>query len=455
MQILLNILYALGLVLVLPLAVYRLLFQGRYRRGIGQRFGAAPRRSDGPPAVWIHAVSLGEVNAAARLVKLFEQQLPTWDVRISTTTDTGYDRAVTLYGAHRVFWYPLDFSWAVRRALGRINPNMIVLVELEVWPNLIEQARRRSIPIAVINGRITSERSMKRFAWPVVRSIARRMFGQLSAVCAQDDTYAQRFRQLGVPAECVHTVGSVKFDNAHIADHIDGQGQLATAMGIDTDRPLLAAGSTGPGEEAIILDAYQHIRKARHEHLQLAIVPRKPERFDEVAGIIRQRGYACVRRSTHADGTATDATENTDPVYLVDTMGELRKIYSLATVVFVGRTLVPMGGSDLMEVAALAKPIIVGPSLENFADVADRLHRARALQTVHDAKELAAECTKLLDDPDEARRMGSAGREVIRTGTGATMRTFEHLCELVGMRADTTGHTVATAAIATEQTRRQ
>jgi len=429
MSLVFDLLYALALLIGWPYLVYR-----RWKRGpsglpVRELLGRVPSRPVSARCVWIHGVSLGEINATRTLVAELRRRSPDTVVVLSSTTATGLAQARKLYPNLITFRFPLDFSFAIRALLARIRPTLIVLMELEVWPNLIEVATARSIPVVVVNGRITAERSVRRFKWPIVRWLARRMFSRLRWVGAQDATYAARFVELGVPPERVTVTGSVKFDAAEIADRIDGQEELAAAMGIDGARPLWVCGSTGPGEEALILDAYERLT-AKFPDLQLAIVPRKPERFDEVAQLIVQRGYACLRRSTGAP-TLPAGVGEPRPVCLGDTMGELRKFYALATVVFVGRTLVPMGGSDVMEVAALAKPVLVGPYTDNFAEAVELLLAAGGGRRVASVDELVALVGDLLRHPDVARQMGQAGREAIQRRRGATVTTVERLLELM------------------------
>ncbi|MEE8170406.1 MAG: glycosyltransferase N-terminal domain-containing protein, partial [Phycisphaerae bacterium] len=278
--------------------------------------------------------------------------------------------------------------------------------------------------------------SMARFRRPVVRSIARWMFGRLAFVAAQDDAYAACFRELGVPASAVFVPGSLKYDTADIADTVAGADELAAAMGIRRDRPVWVAGSTGPNEETILLDALATLAQT-HPGVQLVLVPRKPERFDDVAALVEQRGHACVRRSRCPDGAEPGGATN--PIFLGDTMGELRKFYALADVVFVGRSLVPMGGSDLLEPAALAKPILVGPHMENFAEPVRCFEEAGALVCVRDAETMAVQLSRRLADRDAARAVGLAGREVVRRNQGATQRTVDRLCRTLGRGADSAG----------------
>jgi 3-deoxy-D-manno-octulosonic-acid transferase len=439
--------YLLAGFLYLPVALYHALILGKNRRGWGQRLGAVPRLDSRRPRIWVHAVSLGEINATPRLVAALRRRLNV-DIVFSTTTDTGFARAVQLYGEDKVFRFPLDFSGVVSRALRRINPSMIVLVELEVWYNLTRLAAKRGIPVVVVNGRMTAH-SARRFAW--LGRLARPMFRELTWVGAQDDTIAGRFRAAGVPPERVEVTSSLKWDTAAVADHIDGADALARAIGIDRSRPVWVCGSTGDGEETLVLDAYRDLLASSQNptrergaleaanrpsspsagsHLPvLAIVPRKPERFDEVARLVESRGFVCVRRSAHPDGGPVPQDRNA--VILGDTMGELRKFYSLADVVFVGRSLVPLGGSDPMEVAALGKPIIVGPHMENFDAPTSALTAANATQTVASPDDLAQAVRTLLSSPESTRAMGLRAREVVVRQQGATDRTADRLAELV------------------------
>lgn len=429
MTFLLDLIYGFALLLGWWLLLYR-----RWQRGpsgvpLREYFGRVPSRPVSARCVWIHGVSLGEMNATRTLVGELRRRSPDAVIVLSSTTRTGLDQARRLYPHLITFRFPLDFSFAIRTLLSRIRPTIIVLMELEVWPNLIEVATAAGIPVVIANGRVTAEKSVRRFNWPVVRWFARRMFGKLRWVGAQDATYAARFVELGVPPQRVTVTGSVKYDAAEVADRIEGQEELVQAMGLDPSRPLWVCGSTGPGEEALILDAYAKLTAALPD-LQLAIIPRKPERFDEVAELIVRRGFACLRRST---GTPTlpAGVEEPRPVYLGDTMGELRKFYAVATVVFVGRSLVPLGGSDVMEVAGLAKPMLVGAHTENFAEAVDLLVDGGGCRRVATADELAEATGELLRQPEQCVRMGLAARATILSRRGATAATAERILALL------------------------
>lgn len=391
-------------------------------RAFRERMGQAlPPVAQGDTTVMIHAVSLGEMNATRELVRQLSEQRPDLRFAVSTTTDTGYARGQEIYkndARVSLLRFPLDFSSAVCRVLDAIRPAVVVLMELEVWPNFMRQCGKRRIPVMVVNGRLT-EGSYRRYL--KARFVTRPMFSRLSAACVQDDCYAERFRQLGVPADRVTVTGTMKFDTAQVADTITGADELAAAVGLEAGHPVWVCGSTGPGEEAIILPIYRELL-LQCPSLRLVIVPRKPERFDEVAGLITAEGFALVRRSRPGQVTPGDGS----PVILGDTMGELRKFYSLATVVFVGRTLVDLGdkqhGSDMIEPAGVARPVIVGPFTTNFAEVMNCFVAAGAMIVVRSEDELRQATARLLADPVEARRLGQAAQQVVKTGKGATAR---------------------------------
>jgi len=375
------------------------------------------------PAVMIHAVSLGEMNATRALVRMLADARPDLRFVVSTTTDVGWEAAQKLYGNDpmvAIIRFPLDFTGAVSRVLDGLRPSVVVLMELEVWPNFMLQCERRHIPVVLINGRLTgSSYRNYRLGGPLVS----RMFRRLAFVCAQEPTYAKRFASVGVPADRVRVTGTMKFDTAAVADRIEGDAALAEAVGLQPGaEPVWVCGSTGPGEEELILDRF----KSLDPRLRLVIVPRKPERFDEVAELISTEGFPLLRRST---GATSPGRIDRPPVVLGDTMGELRKFYSVADVVFVGRTLVDLGqrqrGSDMIEPAALGKPVIVGPYTHNFADAVSRFVEAGAIRVVHGIAELEGAVREILSSPDRGAGMGRRAQDVVRREQGATARNVE------------------------------
>jgi 3-deoxy-D-manno-octulosonic-acid transferase len=397
-------------------------------KALRQRMGRMPTREGQSPAVLIHAVSLGEINATPALVKLLRQARPDLEIVISVTTDTGYDRGKQLYGSTpntTVIRFPLDLTTAIVRMLQAIRPSLAVLMELELWPNFLRQCAKSAIPVVLINGRMTAP-TFKRYG--VVKPITATMLRRLSAVCAQDETYADRFRQLGAPADRVQVTGTMKFDTAQVSDRVDGDDQLASDLALNKSDPLWVCGSTGPGEEHIVLDAYRTLL-ATCPTLRLAIIPRHPQRFNEVAALIAQRGYPLLRRSARTTSTSQR------PIVLGDTMGELRKFYSLANVVFVGRSLVDLGprqhGSDMIEPAALAKPIVTGPWTHNFAEAMRKLLDAQAIVEVADDGTLAKVIDGWLKDPAAALAAGRRAQEVVRANQGATARHAEIILRML------------------------
>ncbi|HEX7009099.1 MAG TPA: 3-deoxy-D-manno-octulosonic acid transferase [Phycisphaeraceae bacterium] len=409
--------YTTAAVLGAPVWGYRLLRTGKWRTDWAGRFGRGPALSPPPTGtrrLLIHAVSVGEVSAVRLLVEqLRQQQGPRVQVVISTTTDTGLARARRLFEPHHpIVRYPLDFTAAVNRFLDRVQPNLVALTELEVWPNFVAACCDRGIPVCVINGRL-SQRSYENYRR--LAALVRPTFARLAAVAAQTPDYAQRFIGLGVDPSRVQVLDTMKWDTAQIADAVDGAAELARAMGIDPARPLVVAGSTGPGEEAMLIQQCP-------PQAQLLLVPRKPERFEEVAAL----APGIVRRSRQPDG----ATPPQQPgrLFLLDTMGELRKAYALADVVVVGRSFNGLGGSDPIEPVALGKPAIVGPDHHNFADVVDALRQQEGIWVTDHPHEAIS---TLLADRPRAQRLAQAGRQVIRARQGATDRHAQLLLRLL------------------------
>jgi len=415
------------------MAIYRMLRYGRYRAGWANRFGKISRKRPDKKCIWIHAVSVGEVNATTTLIRELESKFPDYEIAISTTTDTGFARANALFGSRlSVFYFPMDFSLTMKRAFANIRPAMCLLIELEVWPNLVRIAKQSGVPVIVVNGRL-SERSFRRYN--LIKAVTRKLFGNLTFALAQSEEYAERFRQIGVPAERVIVTGSVKYDTAQVTDKVDGAEVLATQLGLKNER-LWVAGATGDNEEQIILDVYKRlIEQKQFKDLRLAIVPRKPERFNEVANLIHEKGFDCLRyseiKSADLKLKIEDRKLKIDLVVLGDTMGDLRKFYSLAAVIFVGRSLVPMGGSDMMEAAALGKCTIFGPHAFNFKQAVDDLLKANGAILVKDTNELLSAMTKCLTDADYARQIAQNGQQLIRKNQGATARTISNISKML------------------------
>lgn len=391
-----------------------------------RRFGrSAPLPAANRPRLLLHAVSVGEVNALRTLVPLLT---PEAEVVVSVGTDTGIARARQLFAPRcAVVRYPLDFSWSVRRFLDAVRPDAVALVELELWPNFVRECGRRGVPVCVVNGRL-SERSFR--GYRRVRRWMSPVFGALEFAAVQDAAYAERFEAMGVsPGACLIT-GSMKWDAAEVGGgEIGGErsevseaaGTLAAAMGMDLSRPLIVAGSTGPGEEALL-------HRACPPGVQLLCAPRKPERFDEAAAAMP----GCVRRSRCAPAPAAGGPGVGDGPsrFLLDTIGELRHAYSLADVVVIGRSFGNLYGSDPIEPAALGKPVVIGPAVADFASVVSAMKDAGAI--VQCSPELLGQAlADLMADPEKRRRLGENGSACVRANQGASRRHAELLLALV------------------------
>ncbi len=421
MRYLLNLLYGVAIVLYSPKIIYRMLRHDRYRAGWSQRLGKIARRNPEKPCIWIHAVSVGEVNATRTLVDRFGEQLGDYEIVISATTDTGLARAKVLYESdYAVFYFPFDLSPIMARAFRRLKPAIILLMELEVWPNLTTIAAEQNVPVVVVNGRL-SDKSFPKYQ--KVRFLISKMFRKVALILAQTQEYADRFIALGCKKEQVIVTNSLKYDTAQTDGAVGGADRLAEQIHLGVER-LWVAGGTGPGEEKMVLDVFSRLKKEGGlDDLRLAIVPRKPERFDEVANLIDAAGFGYVRYSALKE---TDSVTGGKPtVILGDTMGDLKKFYSLATAVFVGRSLVPMGGSDMMEPTAMGKCTLFGPHTFNFKQTVEVLLAGEGAIEAADENALYEKMLLCLKDPDFARRIAAGGRKVIRQNQGATQKTVD------------------------------
>ncbi|MHC4207272.1 MAG: 3-deoxy-D-manno-octulosonic acid transferase, partial [Planctomycetota bacterium] len=406
MRYVLDLLYLFAGLVYSPVIIYRAIRHGRYRAGWAERFGKIIRRSPEKKCIWLHAVSVGEINAAKTIIKELKAKFSDYEIVISTTTDTGFARAAALFSKdHQVFYFPFDFSWAMHRAFGNIRPAICLLMELEVWPNFVRLAKQSNVPVVVVNGRI-SDKSFPKYKR--VKPLVKHIFQKVKLVLAQTEEYAQRFREIG--AGNVIVTSSLKYDTAQITDKVDGTDALAEQLNISNER-ILVAGGTGPDEEKIIIDVFLRLKQTGQlEDLRLVVVPRKPERFDEVARLITDAGFEFIRYSSIKN---TDERCKEKPaVILGDTMGDLRKFYCLSTIIFVGRSLVPMGGSDMIEAAALGKCTVFGPHTFNFRQTVDSLLGGNGAIEVNDSDKLLHTIKKCLLDPDYANQIARTGQDV-------------------------------------------
>ncbi len=395
---------------VSPVVGWQMLRHKKYRRGLGERVGGVAGWEGAPP-VWLHAVSVGEATAAAPLVRMLRGRRPEIPLLVSTTTETGRAVAEQRLAADRYQFFPLDFGWAVRRTLARIRPRAVLLTETELWPNFLAACARQRIPVIVINGRI-SPRSFPRYR--LIRGWFGRVLQDVTLFCMQSDEDALRVKALGAPPDRVRVTGNMKYD---LPDQAVNASELRASLGIGPGQRLLMAGSTHPSEEEAVLTAFQAIASGRH--LVLLIAPRHPERLDDVERLVRRAGLPCIRR-TVAGAPCPDGA-----VLLLDTMGELSRLYAAAEVVFIGGSLIPHGGQNILEPAAHGRPVVHGPYMGNFAEIRDRFRQADAAREVADAVALQQAMAELLDSADMRETMGEAGRAIVLSQRGATARTAD------------------------------
>jgi len=427
----LRFLYLLAVYLATPVVSAMLLWRGlrdrSYWDNFRERFGFGARLA--PHGVWLHAVSVGEVQACAPLVSALARRHPGVPLTVTTFTPTGAARARALFGnlAH-VRYVPYDLPGAVRRFFRRVQPRLAVIFETELWPNLYRECGRRRIPLVLASARI-SARSAGRYQR--LGTLFRETLARTVLVAAQGAGDAERFRALGADPATTHVTGNIKFD-FELSPDIAARGARLRAQYAD-GRPLWVAGSTHGGiEEPAVLEAQQRVR-AQHPGALLVLAPRHPPRFDEVAQALQARGVSFVRRSAAAATVTGAACE----VLLLDSLGELLDFYAAADVAFVGGSLVTVGGHNLLEPAALGVPILTGPHHHNSEEIARLLIARGAAQVVHDGAELGGRIGALLADPAERERMGAAGRASVDSNRGALAKLLALIEPLLGQGAQT------------------
>lgn len=416
---------AVALLLSLPYWLFQMLRHGKYRRGFLERMGKVPTRlmpSPGTPArrvIWIHAVSVGEVLAIGGLVEQMRQGLSQYRIVISTTTDTGQDLAGKRFGEDNVFYFPMDFAFAIRPYLRALEPELVVLAETEFWPNFLRLVHARGSHLAVVNGRI-SDRSWPRYLRS--RWALRKMLAQIDLFLAQTDQDSARLQSIGADPVRVHVSGNLKFDVTLPAPPPIVE-SLRKALGAEGAGPVLVCGSTVEDEEPLLLKSFENLRVS-HPKTVMILAPRHPERFDTVAGLLQEMGISYHRRS-HWHGEALAGG-----VFLVDTIGELSSLYGLADVAFVGGSLVPRGGHNIIEPAQHGVAVVTGSHTENFRDIVGLFQRRDAVRIVG-ISELPLTLMHLLANDSERRALGQRAKETIESQTGATARTLEALKALL------------------------
>ncbi|MGB1883303.1 MAG: lipid IV(A) 3-deoxy-D-manno-octulosonic acid transferase [Gammaproteobacteria bacterium] len=416
--------YTVAFAFLIPWLLARIFWRSwreqKHRERWTERLGFYPSKSDLRRPLWVHAVSVGESMAAAPMIKAIRERFPHLDLVISNTTLTGSETVYRLFGDEiRQVYFPYDLPFCVNRFLDEFDPRMLLLLETELWPNTLSVCTGRRVPVLLVNGRLSevSLRSYKR-----VSSLSLEMVKELTCVAAQSDAHARRFIELGAEPEKVHVTGSLKFDFELPPSLYEQAAVLRRSL--DVNRPVLMFGSTREGEENIILESLQRLY-SEFRDLLVVIAPRHPERFDAVAAMCRQAGLNVARHSNIQHFSAQDN------VLIVDRMGELTRYYAACDIAFVGGSLLPYGGHNILEPAALGKPVLSGCHTFNFAETAELLAGNGAMVEVGNADDLADAAERWLLDSNERDRVGRIGQELVRQHGGATQKTLELVVDLM------------------------
>jgi 3-deoxy-D-manno-octulosonic-acid transferase len=409
MGLMLDLGYFTAGLLASPWLLFKAASDRRYRDRLGERLGFVPASEQ--KTLWIHCSSVGEVNLAKPIVARLKKSRPELQLHVSTYTLAGRENAVKSFPEARVSYFPLDFGGSVRRALRRIRPVGVVLVELEVWPNFVRRCAKEGVPVAVVNGRM-SERSFGRYrfwGW-----FFRPVFRRLSAVGAQNEAYAERLREMGAAPV---VTGNLKYDAAIAFDPAAEERTWREQLALG-DAPLLVAGSTHDPEERILLDTYKKLQKVV-PGLRLLLAPRHLDRLGEVQKAVESADLKCYKK------TQLTPAGPVDGVILLDTVGELSRVYSAANAVFIGGTFCARGGQNMLEPASLGKPVVSGPSLSNFEEISRTLVEAGGMRVIDNPVDLAGALAELLRDPRKSREIGAKSVEAVRAGRGAIDRTMD------------------------------
>lgn len=423
--------FLVGILGYLPLFLWRLLGDPSYRKGLSQRLGRLEPFSEAggeAPVLWVHGVSVGEVRGAQPLVERLEREFPDHRVLVSATTPTGARVARRIYGEDRVFFFPLDFGSFPRRALDALRPKAVLLMELEIWPNFLDTAERRGVPVMVVNGRI-SERSFK--GYRLVRKLLPQ-FDRIDLFCVQNPTYAHRLAALGVSRDRIRQTGNLKYDGLDLVEEDPPPDpDLKALLDLKEGEVVLVGGSTHPDEEMILGRVALDLEKKLQKTVRLVVAPRHPERGAGVAKDLSRllKGECPGRHPVLRLTSVREGREELLPAswLVADTIGELLRVYTLADLVFVGGSLVHHGGQNMLEPLALRKPTIVGPHVWNFRVDVDLFLKAGGLVQVKDEKELAQEALSLLESEERARALVDRAGSILLENKGATERTFREI----------------------------
>src|SRR6185436_8944052 len=423
-----SLLLGLAFLILLPRFLFDAFSHGKYVAGFRERLGQLPPiEKSGQPVIWIHCVSVGETQAARPLVQGLRQRFPRHLIAISTITLTGQNLARQIFKdeAARVFYFPFDWRWVIRRTLNAINPAIVLLMETELWPSFLRECQAQQIPVAIVNGRL-SEQSFRRYR--VIRGFMSRVLNSLSLAIMQTESDATRLHQLGMDTDKVYVSGNMKFDAGAAPANDSFAAELRRRFGLTDDAPLILAASTHANEEAIILKALKQGVSRSGPQPRLMIAPRHPERFSEVIDLLKESGLRWTRRTA-----PLEPSDQNSEVILLDSIGELRSAYALATIVFVGGSIAKTGGHNILEPAAIGVVVITGPHTHNFKQVVEEFVDAKAivqLRSTSDSAtiiELGDLFSELLADPGRRRDLGERARNLVTQNCGATVRTIDRL----------------------------
>jgi len=432
-----SLLLSLGLLVLIPHFLFQALAHGKYIDGLRQRLGSIPPLK-GKPVIWLHCVSVGETQAARPLALRLKEQFPHHALVISTITRTGQNLAREVFRtqAESVFYFPFDWRWSVRRAIKAINPDLVLIMETELWPNFLRECKTRQIPVALVNGRI-SRQSFRRYK--LITPFLRRVLSSLNMAVMQSEMDSDRLGVLGMPQDRLFTAGNLKFDAEVAGTSGNKTEEIRTRFGLNTVAPLILAASTHAPEEEIILESFKRLRKTRP--VRLMIAPRHPERFKEVASLIQQSELSWSRRTV-----PPDVNDNNAAVILLDTIGELPATYELAEIVFVGGSVVDKGGHNVLEPAAAGVAVVTGAHTHNFHAIVMLMLEAGAIVQFppHDTATASDEITqvleRLLSNPAERAELGRRAKQLVTDNRGAADRTMKLVASLLSTTPLTTSN---------------
>jgi 3-deoxy-D-manno-octulosonic-acid transferase len=431
-----SLLLTLGFLILLPRFLLDAFRHGKYVAGFRERWGGvSPIRADGRTVIWIHCVSVGETQAARPLVQGLRARFPQSLIAISTITLTGQNlaREIFKHDAAKVFYFPFDWRWVVRRTLKAIHPDTVLIMETELWPGFLRECRNQKIPVALVNGRLSAQ-SFRRYRF--IRSFMTRVLSSLDVAIMQTEADAKRLRALGMAADKTFVFGNMKFDSG-IMPETDSLTTMFRERFKLGESPLILAASTHEPEEVLLLNSFRQVISRSATKPRLMIAPRHPERFAEVTELLKTSGLRWARRTARQD-----ASDGQAEVILLDSIGELRSAYSLASIVFVGGSIARTGGHNILEPAAVGAPVIVGPHMYNFQSIMETFAEAGALIQLRPMSDSAAivalanTISELLDNPARGREIGRLAQSLVSENRGATERTLRSLDSIITTAAN-------------------